>query len=99
MFCINKFFVSYVQAICPLIIQDLYGLCSWLKTTCLLFNFNKCIVLHYGNNNSPNFEYTLFDHLLQAADSTNDLGIVIELLNCHTISPVIKLAMLILDVF
>ena len=37
--------------------------------------FNKCIVLHYGNNN-PNFVYTLCDHVFSPADSANDLGVI-----------------------
>ena len=32
-------------------------------------------MLHYSNNN-PNFEYTLCDHVLSSADSTNDLGVI-----------------------
>ena len=39
------------------------------------FNFNKFIVLHYGNNN-PNFEYALCDHVLSSADSANDSGVI-----------------------
>ena len=55
--------------------HDLNNLSSWSKATGLLFNFNKCIVLHYGNNN-PNFEYALCNHVLSSADSANDLGVI-----------------------
>ena len=58
-----------------LIMHDLNNLSSWSKATRPLFNFNKCIVLHYGNNN-PNFEYTLCDHVLSSADSANDLCVI-----------------------
>ena len=57
------------------IMHDLNNFSSWSKATELLFNFNKCIVLHYGNNN-PNFEYTLCDYVLSSADSANDLGVI-----------------------
>ena len=57
------------------IMHDLNNLSSWSKATGLLFNFNKCIVLHYGNNN-PNFEYALCDHVLSSADPANDLGVI-----------------------
>ena len=58
-----------------LIMHNLNNLSSCSKVTELLFNFNKCIVLHYGNNN-PNFEYTLCDHVLSSVDSANDLGVI-----------------------
>ena len=58
-----------------LIMHGLNNLSSWSKATRLLFNFNKCIMLHYGNNN-PNFEYTLCDLVLSPADSANDLGVI-----------------------
>ena len=46
-----------------------------VESTGVLFNFNKCLVLHYGNNN-PNFKYTLCDHVLSPADSANDLSVI-----------------------
>ena len=46
-----------------------------IKSHWTLFNFNKCIVLHYGNNN-PNFEYALCDHVLSSSDSANDLAVI-----------------------
>ena len=33
------------------------------------------MVLHYDNNN-PNFEYTLCDHVLSPADSANDVDVI-----------------------
>ena len=67
--------LSDIRKSYSLIMHDLNNLSSWSKATGLLFNFNKCIVLHYGNNN-PNFEYALCDHVLSSADSANDLGII-----------------------
>ena len=55
--------------------HDLNNFSSWSKATGLFFNFNKCIVLHYGNYNH-NFKYTLCDHVLSSADSANDLGVI-----------------------
>ena len=70
MFCgININFpidLSDIRKSYSLIMHDLNNLSSWSKATGLLFNFNKCIVLHYGNNN-PNFEYTLCNHVLSFA--------------------------------
>ena len=47
----------------------------WPKATGLLFNFHKCIVLLYGNNN-PNFECTLCEQVLSTVDSAKDLGFI-----------------------
>jgi hypothetical protein len=58
-----------------LINDDLKKLALWSASTGLQFNFNKCVVLHYGNNN-PNFVYKLNNHTLLSAVSTLDLGIL-----------------------
>ena len=65
--------LSDIRKSYSLIMHDLNNISLWLKATGLLFNFNKYILLHYGNNN-PNFEYALCDHVLLSADSANDLG-------------------------
>ena len=63
--------LSDIRKSYSLIMHDLNNLSSWSKSTGLLFNFNKCILLHFGNNN-PNFVYTLCDHVLPSAD----LGVI-----------------------
>jgi hypothetical protein len=57
-----------------LIMHDLHNLSLWSEATGLCFNFNICVILHYGNYN-PNFVYNVCDHLLPTADNTTDLGV------------------------
>ena len=67
--------LSDIRKSYSLIMHDLSNLSLWSKATELLLNFNKCIMLHYKNNNT-NFEYTLCDHVFSTADSANDLGVI-----------------------
>ena len=55
--------------------HDLNNLSLWSNATGLCFNFNKCIVLHYGNNN-PNFMYSICDYVLPSAEYAWDLGVL-----------------------
>ena len=57
------------------IMHDLNNLSLWSKATGLSFNFNKYVVLHYGNKN-PNFVHNIGGHVLQSVDSANDLGVL-----------------------
>ena len=58
-----------------LIKRDLHNLCLWASNNGLQFNYNKRALLHYGQNN-PLFTYTLGSHIISAAQSVTDLGIL-----------------------
>ena len=58
-----------------LIKRDLHNLCLWSSNNGLQFNYNKCALLHYGQNN-PLFTYTLGNHIFSAVQSDTDLGIL-----------------------
>jgi hypothetical protein len=58
-----------------LIMHDLNMLSVWSEGTGLQFNFKKCFTLHYGNKN-PTFVYNVCGHVLPAADSVLDLGVL-----------------------
>ena len=55
--------------------HDLNNLSIWSKATGFIFNFNKFLVLQYGND-YPNFESTLCDQALSIANSSSDLGVI-----------------------
>ena len=62
--------------------DDMYELCRWTTKWLLLFNANKCIVLHIGNNN-PRFEYEMTDKNynkvnIKVVDHEKDLGFIYQ---------------------
>ena len=58
-----------------LIKRDLRSLCFWASNKGLQFNYNKCALLHYGQNN-PLFTYTLGNHIISEVQSVTDLEIL-----------------------
>jgi len=45
----------------------------------MLFNVEKCTVLHFGHNNDVNkCSYTLGPNVIKAADNEKDLGIIVH---------------------
>ena len=54
--------------------RNLNNLSIWLQARGLQFNFNKCVVLHYGANNL-NFVHTVCGQILPTADSALDLEV------------------------
>ena len=56
---------------------DLDNLHKWSVEWQMLFNFEKCHVLHLGNNN-PHHVYTINGHVLASVEEEKDLGIYIS---------------------
>ena len=56
--------------------QDLDNLFSWSTEWQMLFNLDKCHVLHLGNNNLRH-EYNINGHKLLAVEEEKDLGVYI----------------------
>ena len=62
--------------------DDLNKLCQWTIKWLMLFNVNKCKVMHIGKDN-PRFEYEMTDKdgntkVLKSVDSEKDLGVYIQ---------------------
>ena len=57
--------------------EDLRNLFSWSKDWQMLFNVEKCQVVHFGFNN-PKVSYTLADHKLKEVSEVKDLGVIIQ---------------------
>ena len=57
--------------------QNLDNLYKWSCDWQMLFNLDKCHVLHFGNTN-PRKTYTINDHPLLPVDEEKDLGIIIN---------------------
>ena len=57
------------------LITDLYNLVSWSKEWLMIFNVEKCKVLHMGHNN-PNVDYLMDGVQLQKV-SDEDLGVIV----------------------
>ena len=62
--------------------NDSYGLCRWTVKWQLLFNLNRCKVLHIGLNN-PCYPYKLTDRKgnlveVQIVEKEKDLGIIFQ---------------------
>ena len=56
--------------------EDLDSLYSWSVDWQILFNLDKCHVLHFGNNN-PNHNYFINGHQLSTVEEEKDLGVYI----------------------
>src|SRR5579872_7037819 len=57
--------------------SDLATLCKWSEDWLMLFNYDKCKVMHFGSNNLM-FDYTMGGNILQVVDSERDLVVVIQ---------------------
>ena len=56
---------------------DLYNLVSWSKEWQMLFNIDKCKVMHLGYNN-PKVNYVMESTQLQEVSEEKDLGIIVS---------------------
>ena len=56
---------------------DLSKIFEWSKEWQMLFNVDKCSVLHLGKNN-PNFNYYMGSNEIKSVDKEKDLGIIID---------------------
>ena len=65
------------QAECDALQDDIKSLHDWSTTWQLLFNLDKCKVLHIGRNNMRN-EYRMNGKLLEAITEEKDLGVLID---------------------
>jgi len=57
--------------------DDLNALLQWSKDWQLLFNVDKCKVMHFGHNN-PIMDYTLDGKVLDVVREEKDLGVVLS---------------------
>ena len=57
--------------------EDLRRLCEWAKDWQMLFNIEKCVVMHFGHNNKR-VEYTMEGNKLKHSDGERDLGVKIS---------------------
>ena len=57
--------------------EDLTGLMEWCVKWKMVFNKDKCHILHYGNRN-PNYLYHMAGRLLNSSDCEKDLGVIIS---------------------
>ena len=56
---------------------DLMNLCKWSEDWLMLFNADKCKIMHFGyNNNMAN--YKLNDKNLEVAKEERDLGVIMQ---------------------
>ena len=75
---ILNFFVKLVPI---LIVQklraDLRKLYNWSEDWKMLFNVDKCKIMHFGYKN-PNNIFLLGGHILETVDEEKDLGVMID---------------------
>ena len=57
--------------------NDLKNLCSWSSDWLMLFNVEKCKVMHFGKNN-PKETYTMNGIILQEVVEERDLGVIVQ---------------------
>lgn len=57
--------------------NDLEKLHKWSEDWQMLFNVDKCAVVHVGNRNK-NYTYTIGDKVIKNSDKEKDLGVVID---------------------
>ena len=57
--------------------EDLNTLCQWSQTWQMLFNPNKCTVLHFGYNNL-NYDYQMDGVNIKEVEEQKDLGIILH---------------------
>ena len=56
---------------------DLKNLCKWSEDWLMLFNVDKCKVMHIGNNNGK-AKYEMNDKLLEEVIEERDLGVIMQ---------------------
>lgn len=62
----------------PVFLQsDLNIVVDWLKNNLMVINTDKCVCLHFGNDN-PKTTYYLLGKPLQSCSKTKDLGVIID---------------------
>ena len=57
--------------------QDLKTLCDWSEDWLMLFNIDKCKVVHFGTNN-PLCTYSMNNNVLSVVEEEKDLGIIVQ---------------------
>ena len=57
--------------------KDLDNLYQWSCDWQMMFNLDKCQILHFGRNN-PCRDYTINGHLLKHVNEEKDLGVIID---------------------
>src|SRR5260221_5477362 len=57
--------------------QDLKSLCNWSEDWMMLFNVEKCRVMHFGYNNQ-NCKYSLNNNELCTVSEEKDLGVIVQ---------------------
>ena len=57
--------------------EDLYKLVSWSKEWQMLFNIEKCKVMHLGYDN-PHASYFVDGNRLQVVSEERDLGVIMS---------------------
>lgn len=58
--------------------NDLDTITRWCEDWLMTLNINKCKVMHVSRKNSPNFNYTIQNTLLQSVNSYKYLGVYIS---------------------
>ena len=56
---------------------DLKNLYNWSEDSQLLFNLDKCKIMHFGYNN-PNNIFLLGSHILETVNEERDFGVMIR---------------------
>ena len=62
---------------CTKLRADLRKLYNWSEDWKILFNLDKCKIIHFGYNN-PNNIFLQGRHILETVDEDNDLGVMIR---------------------
>ena len=57
--------------------DDLVKLCRWSEEWLMLFNSDKCKVMHFGYNNLK-ADYTMGVNKLEVSDAEQDLGVIVQ---------------------
>jgi len=57
--------------------EDLKNLFSWSEDWLMLFNLDKCKVLHFGKSNIK-CQYTLGGKILEEVNEERDLGVIVS---------------------
>ena len=61
---------------CAKLRADLRKLYNWSADWQMLFNLDKCKIMHFGYNN-PNNIFLLAGHILETVDEEKDFGVMI----------------------
>lgn len=57
--------------------EDLSNLCKWSSDWLMLFNIDKCKVMHFGKNNRKE-QYSMCNTTLQVVEEERDLGVIVQ---------------------